>query len=84
MIWLLNLYLYFMFLQNAPVYQQLVAGGMPCWVQTSTAHLPVGDEGIGGAAQPVCWYDPSNTNDGRLHVAATRGSVDTPIMRKGR
>jgi hypothetical protein len=84
MIWLLNLYLYFMYLQNPAVYQELVASGMPCWQQTSTAHLPLNGPGITGNIQPACWYDPNNTNDGHLRTLVVMGPLDAPADRKER
>jgi hypothetical protein len=85
MVWLFNLYLYFMYVQNPAAYQELVAGGMSCWVQSSTANLPVGEgAGIGGLVQPACWYDPSNTNDGRLKTAPVKEPVSRPGVRMGR
>jgi hypothetical protein len=76
--------LYFVYIQNPSLYQQLVVGGQPCWVQTSTAHLPIDGSGLGSSAQPVCWYDPSNTNDGSLATASVRRSADGPVVRKER
>jgi len=52
----LNVWLYLMFLFNPPGYRVWVAAGAPCYgyVASLGAEAP--------SAPPVCFYDPSNTN----------------------
>jgi hypothetical protein len=60
--WVFNVWLYLVFLANQPGYQTLVDAGMPCY---GYAAQLADDPAAPVPPQPVCWYDPSNTNPGR-------------------
>jgi hypothetical protein len=53
-VWVLNSFLFFMWLFNQPVYQQMKAAGEPCY-----AVLP---GTLPDSPQPECFYDPTNFN----------------------
>ena len=54
--WATNWLLMFWFFFNQPIYKAFVANGAPCM------YNQVINGRLAGTPQPVCWYDPSNTN----------------------
>lgn len=56
--WVFNVFLYMMFVFSPQQYKQAVAAGEPCYGYAAQ----LGDD---PSPQPVCFYDPSNTNPGR-------------------
>ena len=68
LIWIFNLLLYVIFNLNQPLYRELVSEGQPCWIQVDSATLPIFGLGNHLSHQPICWYDPSNQNDGHLQI----------------
>ena len=69
--WLFNVVLFLCFLFNRPLYDAKVAAGVPCW----TAFASSGVGGTTSFTQPLCWYDPTNTNPGYLP-----GSPELPFV----
>ena len=68
-VWMLNLLTWWAWLTgqstgDMTAYYALVAAGQPCYVQVSSANLPLMGLGDTSPQQPVCWYDPGNVNAG--------------------
>ena len=59
--WVFNVWLFLLFVSgpnNAGVYASMVASGSPCYRYMAAW-------GNDPSPQPVCWYDPTNTNSGK-------------------
>ena len=53
----LNVFMYLLSLFNQPLYQEFKDAGYPCYGYLPTVSAPAPT-----TQQPVCFYDPSNTN----------------------
>jgi hypothetical protein len=64
-VWALNIFLYLNFIFNPQGYQALVAAGEPCYGLATIQLSPLSPVPTAPGPQPVCWYDPTNTNSGQ-------------------
>ena len=65
--WVFNVWLFMMWVQavsgnNPTGYATWVASGQPCYAYNASLADPQFPQDP--AIQPVCWYDPANTNPG--------------------
>jgi len=60
-----NLFLYLMFIFNPPAYDAAVAAGAPCYGFAPQLASVAAEIGADTEHQPVCPYDPTNTNPGK-------------------
>ena len=63
--YIFNLFLYLMFVFSPQQYESAVSAGAPCYGYAPQLAPIAAQLGVDESVQPVCPYDPTNTNQAR-------------------